>query len=94
MTCQTSGNIYPNTVATHSFQDIIEEMRLLEIDIKPYFEIAAHDIFNRYGINAGFFAQLILDQMTEDNDPDGIYLWQELSRILINYLPPSQITLH
>jgi len=94
MPCYISIAQSDSKTAEASFPDLVLEMKLMDIDVKPFFEIAARDISDRYGIQAARFAQLILDQMTEDNDSNGIYLWKELCHILKNHLPPQQITLH
>ncbi len=77
-----------------SFLELIQEMKLLDMDPKPLLEIAANDIFSHHGSDAITFVELMLDQMYEDNNPDGIYLWKELYCILNDLFSASQITIH
>lgn len=80
--------------AAVSFPELIQEMKLLDMDPKPLLEIAANDIFSLHGGAAIILAELMLDQMYQDDNPDGIYLWKELCCILGDLFSTPEITLH
>lgn len=94
MTCYIAAPAHHNKMAEMNFPDLIREMKLMDIDVKPFFEIAARDILNQHGHRAAIFARSILDLMITDNNSNGIYLWRELIQILTDQDPAQQITLH
>ncbi len=80
--------------AGSSFQELVKEMKLLGMDPKPLLEIAATDIFTQHGTMGMTYAELMLDQMIEENNPNGIALWKELYHILSDLISAPKITLH
>ncbi|HEC00545.1 MAG TPA: hypothetical protein ENI91_02505 [Sphingomonadales bacterium] len=66
-----------------SFLELATEMKNLGMDPKPFFEIAAQDILTQHGHKAIPYVEEMLSQVYGQNNPDGLYLWQELHRILI-----------
>jgi len=77
-----------------SFLELIQEMKLLGMDPKPVFEIAANDICSLYGAKATIYTELMLDHMIEEDNPDGIYLWKELHHTLSNRISPPNKIIH
>ncbi|PCI51282.1 MAG: hypothetical protein COB49_02370 [Alphaproteobacteria bacterium] len=95
MTPQTSKNAPKNAPkAGNSFVKICEEMNSLGLDPKPLLKIAANDIVIRHGIKGVAYAELMLDQMIENNNPEGIFLWKELYCILNNLFSTTNRTLN
>lgn len=74
--------------------EMIHEMKLLGVDPKPLIEIAAVDLFTQYGTEAITYTELMLDQMVEEDNPNGLFLWKELYIILSDLVSATQITLH
>ncbi|PCI34030.1 MAG: hypothetical protein COB54_03250 [Alphaproteobacteria bacterium] len=77
-----------------SFLELVQEMKLFGMDPKPFLVIAANDIFSRHGEQAITYAELILDQMVRENNPNGIGLWKELYCILHNQISSPKISIH
>lgn len=77
-----------------SILELIQEMELLGVDPKPLLEIAANDIFSLHGAKAITYAELMLDQMIEDDNPGGIFLWKELYCLLSGIFSTAEITIH
>ena len=65
-----------------SLLDLVQEMKSLDVDPAPFLEMAAQDIFIRHGTEGISYAKLLLEKETQDNNADGIYLWQEIYNIL------------
>ena len=88
---------YDTKTSSHtelSFLELVQEMKIFGMDPKPFLVIAANDIFSRHGKQAVTYAELILDQMIKDNNPNGIVLWKELYCILQDQISPPKISIH
>lgn len=87
-----------NTAVSHlaklSFLELVQEMKSMDMDPKPILKVAALDIFSLHGANGITYAEAMLDQMIEDHNPDGIFLWNELYCILNGIILESNITIH
>lgn len=77
-----------------SFLELAIEMRNLGMDPQPFFEIAAQDILTQHGHKAIPYVEEMLSQMYVQNNPDGLYLWQELYHILDGHKSMAPYTLH
>ncbi len=80
--------------ANYSFMELVQEMRVLGMDPKPILSIAANDIFNRLGSKSLGYIKSILDQMVNENNTNGMYLWREIHDILSDRFSASHITIH
>lgn len=89
-----SNNTNTSSYARLSILELVQEMKLLGVDPKPLLEIAAIDLFSQYGTKAISYIELMLDQMIEDDNPDGLYLWKELYCILNDLVSTPQATIH
>lgn len=77
-----------------SILEMVHEMKLLGVDPKPFLKIAAIEIFSLHGAKGITYAEEMLDQMIEDDNPGGIFLWKELYSILSDLASTAQITIH
>ena len=84
----TSGN------ADYSILDFVKEMQTLGIDPKPIFTIAAEEIFNLHWQKVFGYTERMIAQMNEENNEDGIYMWNEIHTILWDRISPSHIIRH
>lgn len=89
-TNETNASSY----AELSILELVQEMKNLGADPKPLIKIAAIDLFSQYGAKALTYSELMLDQMIEEDNPNGLYLWNELYGILSNLLLAPQKTFH
>lgn len=83
-----------SSYAGMSFSELVVEMKLLGVDPNPLIKVAAIDIFSQYGDQAITYVELMLDQMIDDDNPNGLYLWKELFRILADHVSITQNTIH
>ena len=77
-----------------SILKLVEEMKFFGMDPLPLLEIAANDILSCHGTKAIPYAQEMLCQMIDGNNPDGIYLWQALYDILKGHTSDTSATIH
>ncbi|MBL4802289.1 MAG: hypothetical protein JKY45_10380 [Emcibacter sp.] len=94
MNRQTSDITHNNSSSNLSFLELVEEMKGLGMDPRPLLEIAANDIWTRHGAQAMTYTELMLHQMQEENNPDGIYLWQALFDLLKDRQLDAHFTIH
>ncbi|VAV90225.1 hypothetical protein MNBD_ALPHA02-762 [hydrothermal vent metagenome] len=81
-------------ISDSSFLELAIEMKSLGMDPRPFFEIAAQDILSQHGNKAISYVEVMLSQMYAQNNPDGLYLWQELHDILIGQKSNKPHTIH
>lgn len=93
-TPENSYGISPSSNKDYSFIDLIQEMKELGMDPKPILVTAANDIFSKYGPHVFVYAKTMLENMIKTNNPNGIYLWNELLEILSEQNPPASIRLN
>ena len=91
---QNSYSIYTFSDDGPTLAEMAQEMKALEIDIEPFLQIAANDVISHYGDDVIAYADIILSQMHEDNNANGIYLWEELSRIIKSKKSATNKTIH
>ncbi len=80
--------------ADYSFVDLIQEMKSLGMDPKPILETAANDIFSIHGPKVFAYARIMLENMVKTDNPNGIYLWNEILNILSQRISPAPAALH
>ncbi len=82
----------PCQPSSPSLLDLVQEMKSLDVDPMPFMEMAARDIIMRHGAEGVSYAKLLLEKEMQDNNADGIYLWQAIYSILsCHNLEGSQI---
>ncbi len=97
---QTSDQTFDQTFnqapgdGEYSYSELVSEMKLLGMDPAPFLEIAASDIISRHGSRGQAYAQLMLDQMIAEDDPDGIYLWNALLSHIYNHISYINPVIH
>lgn len=89
-----SNTTNTSSYAEHTMLELVQEMNLLGMDPKPLLKIAAIDIFSQHGAKAITYAELMLEQMIDDDNSSGLYLWKELHCILGELVSAAQITIH
>ena len=91
---QNTYSIYTFSDEGPTLEEMVQEMKALEIDIEPFLQIAANDVINHYGEDVIAYANNILSQMHQDNNANGIFLWEQLSRIIKGKKSKATITIH
>lgn len=87
-------SIYTFSDESPTLEEMVLEMNALEINIEPFLQIAANDVIHHYGDDVIAYANIILSQMRESNNANGIYLWEQLFKIIKNKKSAENITIH
>ena len=67
---------------TAEIADLIIQMKKMDIDPQPYFNLAAQDIILKFGIHALEAVEITLNNCEILNNPDILYVWREVFLIL------------
>ncbi len=91
---KSSTTINTSSSESCSIFELVEEMKQLGMSPRPILETAALNILHVYGSDTLAYTEIIIEQLSEQDNPNGLYLWQQINLILKEKISPSYITIH